>query len=1152
MCLHSSFSTFNFQLKKMKHIKLTILSLGLLIATSGLQAQLPQGRTTSTIIADALAQLPAETPQKYNQTIADLVSTGEEGLLDLIGRMNPPGNQSNEALDYAISGWTHFVANDNVARGIAAGAFKKALSQQLDKDVKAFVIRQLRTIGTDDNVDVVSSFLTDEYLSDPAALALVSIGTEKANNALLTALTTSSAERIRVNLINAIGQTDYQEAEPVLLGLLGRNSSEAMQKVLFNALAKTGTQASLKALQSAAENSGYVYGKDNATASYISLLDKLNNTEPKLVKKEAEKLLAIGKKSDKQDIKVAATNLLLAQPSAKKENILKEVLKDGNITYLSGVLNFYSLLQEESKSTYLKGLSLIQKELAFTKSPEVQTGLIYWAANNNIKTALPQIIKLANSQDGMVQKVATLSLAKLGGEEALLTLAALLKSNNDETVALAKEALSAYNGDISYTLASVFEGSGDTGKKAILELISIRKMESQYNLVYNQMFSDNTDVKSAAANTLKDVVTDKNLSDLFTLLEQSDATNVPAIQQAINAALSYLPADEQSRLVTERMKSSSSKHLYYTALANSGSQDAMDIITDAYASAAGAEKEAAFNALTQWKSFRVIYPMLDIVRNSKDSRELGKVTDALISVIRKSDQTGAIKYLYLRETMQFAQTHKQKNDILRLLGNTGQYQAMLFVAPYMDEPALSENAAQAAMNIAINEPSFAGTETTNILNKVSKTLSNPDADYQRQSIAKYLAENPPEGGFVSIFNGKNLDGWKGLVENPIKRAKMSPRELAAAQKKADKEAANDWKVEDGNIVFDGKGYNNLCTEKQYGDFEILVDWKLYPGPEPDAGIYLRGTPQVQIWDTARTKVGAEVGSGGLYNNRQNPSKPLKVADQKVGEWNTFLIRMIGERVSVWLNGELVTDNVILENFWDRSQPIFPVEQIELQAHGSKVAYRDLFIREIPRPDPFKLSSEEEKEGFSILFDGTNLDEWTGNKRDYAVESGNIVLHPSKGSGGNLYTKNQFDNFVFRFEFMLTPGANNGLGIRTPMEGDAAYIGMELQILDNDAPIYEKLAIYQYHGSVYGVIPAKRGFLKPVGEWNYQEVIADGDNIKVILNGTTILDGNIREASKNGTMDKRDHPGLLNKTGHIAFLGHGSKVKFRNIRVKELK
>lgn len=140
----------------------------------------------------------------------------------------------------------------------------------------------------------------------------------------------------------------------------------------------------------------------------------------------------------------------------------------------------------------------------------------------------------------------------------------------------------------------------------------------------------------------------------------------------------------------------------------------------------------------------------------------------------------------------------------------------------------------------------------------------------------------------------------------------------------------------------------------------------------DAGIYLRGTPQVQIWDTARVNVGAQVGSGGLYNNQQNPSKPLKVADQKVGEWNTFHIKMIGERVSVWLNGELVTDNVILENYWDRSQPIFPIEQIELQAHGSKVAYRDIFIKEIERPEPFTLSVEEEKEGFRILFDGAQF------------------------------------------------------------------------------------------------------------------------------------------------------------------------------------
>jgi len=555
------------------------------------------------------------------------------------------------------------------------------------------------------------------------------------------------------------------------------------------------------------------------------------------------------------------------------------------------------------------------------------------------------------------------------------------------------------------------------------------------------------------------------------------------------------------------------------------------------------------DALTNMSSFHVIYPLLDIARKSENSQELEKITDALIETIRKSNQTGSIKYLYLRETMQFAQNIKQKKEILNLLSGTGQYQAMIFAAPFMDEPSLSEEAALTVMNIAINNPSFAGNKTTTLLNKAGNTLKNPDAGYQRQSINKYLSDNPTEGGFISLFNGKNLNGWKGLVANPIKRAEMSEKELNAAQEKADKQMVLDWKIKDGSIVFDGKGFDNLCTEKQYGDFEMLVDWKLYPGPEPDAGIYLRGTPQVQIWDT--TRIDVEVGSGGLYNNEINLSDPLKLADQKLGEWNSFRIRMVGERVSVWLNGELVTNSVILENYWDRNQPIFPTEQIELQAHGSKVAYRDIYIKEIPRPEPYKLSKEEEREGFHVLFDGTNLDQWTGNKRDYVVESGNIVLYPSKGSGGNLYTIDQFDDFVFRFEFMLTPGANNGLGLRAPLGSDPAYAGMELQILDNDAPVYEKLQVYQYHGSVYGVIPAKRGFLKPTGEWNFQEVIADGDKIKVILNGTTILDGNIREASKNGTIDKRDHPGLLNKTGHIAFLGHGSKVKFRNIRIKEL-
>ncbi|HDY89382.1 MAG TPA: DUF1080 domain-containing protein, partial [bacterium] len=191
------------------------------------------------------------------------------------------------------------------------------------------------------------------------------------------------------------------------------------------------------------------------------------------------------------------------------------------------------------------------------------------------------------------------------------------------------------------------------------------------------------------------------------------------------------------------------------------------------------------------------------------------------------------------------------------------------------------------------------------------------------------------------------------------------------------------------------------------------------------------------------------------------------------------------------------------------------------------------------------------EGFEQLFNGKDLTGWTGDTTGYVAEDGKIVIYPGRGSG-NLYTEKEYSSFILRFEFKLTPGANNGLGIRVPLTGDAAYVGMELQILDNTAHIYKDLKPYQYHGSIYGIVPAKRGHLRPVGEWNYEEVIAKGRRIIVNLNGVTIVDADIDEASTPETMDGKDHPGLKRNKGHIGFLGHGSHVEFRSIRIKELK
>jgi 3-keto-disaccharide hydrolase len=210
-------------------------------------------------------------------------------------------------------------------------------------------------------------------------------------------------------------------------------------------------------------------------------------------------------------------------------------------------------------------------------------------------------------------------------------------------------------------------------------------------------------------------------------------------------------------------------------------------------------------------------------------------------------------------------------------------------------------------------------------------------------------EGVPPTDFTSVFDGKSLAGWKGLVDDPKRRATMTPTELANAQAVADKLMRADWKVEGGALVYRGTNFDNLCTVKDFVNFELLADWKIEP--YSDSGIYLRGTPQVQIWDpyTQPTKNGSEAGSGGLYNNKKGGTNPLMVADKPIGEWNRFRIIMAGDNVHVFLNGELVVNDAALENYWQRDLPVFPFGPIELQAHKSVVWFKNLYIRELHQP-----------------------------------------------------------------------------------------------------------------------------------------------------------------------------------------------------------
>lgn len=412
--------------------------------------------------------------------------------------------------------------------------------------------------------------------------------------------------------------------------------------------------------------------------------------------------------------------------------------------------------------------------------------------------------------------------------------------------------------------------------------------------------------------------------------------------------------------------------------------------------------------------------------------------------------------------------------------------------------------------------------------------------------------NVPPKNFTALFNGKDLDGWHGMPHfDPRKLAAMSDEERAKKIAADTEDFKKHWSIDNGELVNDGKGAY-ATTDKEYGDIELLIDYKTVA--KADSGIYLRTTPQIQIWDYTKEggkwDRGADKGSGGLWNNSAGaPGKdPLVLADKPFGEWNHFRILQIGARTTVYLNDKLVVDHAILENFWDRSKPLFARGPIQLQTHGGEIRWRNIFLREIAAEEANALLQKREPEGFESAFNGKDFEGWAGPIDQYEVKDGAIVCRP--GKGGTIYTKQEYSDFVARLEYKLPPGGNNGLAIRYPGSGDTAYVGMcELQILDDTAKQYAKLDPRQYNGSVYGVVASHRGYLRPVGEWNFEQVTVKGSTIKVELNGFVIVDADVSKITEY--MGKSPHPGKDRKAGYFGFAGHSDPVQFRNIRIKRL-
>jgi hypothetical protein len=829
------------------------------------------------------------------------------------------------------------------------------------------------------------------------------------------------------------------------------------------------------------------------------------------------------------------------------EKSLPRLLSASNVDnpiYRNAALQFsVDLPGEEVTSAWIKKAGKLKDQ------PKAE--VVAMLGNRGDQSALDFVVSMLTDPGSQVRMAAIASLQKFGDTKALPHLLGFLKQADEDEIQAIKKALLSMSGkEVVQESGKAMPDLKAPAKVALIEILAERRATDYLPSIQEQVNSGDPQVKSAAIQALVPLVSKKDLPGLFTLLGSVDQQeDIQATQAAIVSALGDVESrDDRSGFVIQEMNKSDQllKPRFYPILRDVGGKKALDEVRKAL-STDPLNSQAAFRALCGWhdeEACALLYSLF--AQKEPDFADSAFI--AYVRLVIHSEYPADQQLLMLRKAMEASDDTGQKIRVLTGLEGIRTFTSLVFAGRYLNDPQLQNTAARTVTRIALAEPSLTGSLVVDLLNQAKDKLKGSESDYEREAILKHLSSLANEPGYVPLFNGRDLTGWQGLVGNPITRAGMKPEERARKQLEADEIMRKGWSVQKGILIFSGSG-DNLCTTKSFGDFEMFVDWKI--SPNGDAGIYLRGSPQVQIWDASRSDTEARVGSGGLFNNEVNERNPLRLADNPVGEWNTFRIRMIGERVTVYLNGQLVVDNTIMENYWDRSLPIFPDEQIELQAHGSLLAYRDIYIREIPRTEPFRVSDEERSAGFRELFDGITLNNWTGNTRDYRAENGCIVFHPHSGGSGNLYTQEEFGDFILRFDFQLTPAGNSGIGVRASLAGNAAYEGMEIQVLDDVSDVYKNIEPYQAHGSVYGVIPAKRGYLKPVGEWNSEEIMFQGSKVKVSLNGTVIVDGDIAEASKNGTMDHKGHPGLKNEKGHIGFLSHDSPVKFRNIRIKVL-
>lgn len=921
----------------MRKVFYTIILLSGLAATVNAQS----GKITA-----ILDKEPANSAAELNANAAATAQLGESGITNMLLLLQPNGTADNTKIYDAISGFSFYTTQPGKEawRSMAVQAYSKALAKISDPYNEAFVISQLQIVGEDDAVPTLKKYLANKRLCDPAARALVKVNTPVAKAALLEALP-ASQDSCRLSIVEALGDSKDDMASESIATLIGKDKK--LDKVALYALAQIANPGSYDKMVMAARNAGYAYDETNATASYLAYLTNLStrSTVNKLRAAHYTKTLWEETISAGQvHTHIAAMRLFVTLMGGAGNTILIDAAKSGNAQYRAAAMEIAGKrLDSRSVSAWIRALN--KSDATATEKAAIITML----GNNHVQEALPSALNGLKSSDKDVVLASIKASQQIGQSGALNELLAITKTSDADEVMAVQNALLVMEGPgVVDQVAKALPDAPVNAQPALITVLAARKAHSEIGVVLPLLSSSDPNVRAAAYSSLDQLSGSENLDQLFSLLASSDkpseTTNVQSAIISVVGQAKDKPAQSAAVLAQMDKQSDSKKIRYFNILAAIGDKSSLNAVSAAYDKGDTTTQKATITALSLWSNISAAPELLSISKKNEDASLRDHALRGYVDMVSKSSCPDDEKVIYLRDAMEAAQTVPQKKLILEEIGDDKTFPALVFVSKYLDDKELQDIAANDVSNIALSNKDFYGEDIKLWLNKAIQIKKGGDSDYEKVAIRKFIAEMPNDAGLVPLFNNTDLTGWKGLVGNPITRSKMDASTLAKEQQKADSIMRKGWYVENNVLNFGGEG-ENICTTKQYRNFEMYVDWKI--GPKGDAGIYLRGSPQVQIWDTSRVDVGAQVGSGGLYNNQAHESKPLKLADNAIGDWNTFHIIMKGDKVTVYFNGVLVVDNVVMDNYWDRTQPIFPKEQIELQAHGTHVYYRGIYLRDLP-------------------------------------------------------------------------------------------------------------------------------------------------------------------------------------------------------------